>query len=69
LVALASGSGQTAVSAIKSLIDLVESKRGRPLQPTDLLDAEVIAVAQEVGALAEEAAFARFMAEAVDRAG
>jgi hypothetical protein len=69
LVQLASGSGAAAVAALRALVDLVEAKRGRPFQPTDLLDADVIAVAEEVEQLAEERAFQRFVREAEDRVG
>jgi hypothetical protein len=69
LVQLASGSGAAAVSALRALVDLVEAKRGRPFQPTDLLDAEVIALAAEVEQMAEDRAFQRFVREAKDRAG
>jgi hypothetical protein len=61
LVQLAAGSGAAAVSAIKALVDLVEARRGRPFKPTDVLDGEVKALAQEVVELAERQAYERFM--------
>ena len=64
LVQLAGGTGQAAVTAIKALVDLVEVRRGRPFKPTDVLDAEVKALAQEVVELAERQAYERFKREA-----
>ena len=59
LTQLASGTGAAAVSALRALVDLVEAKRGRPFQPTDVLDAEVVALAEEIVEVADRQASER----------